>query len=105
MTAAAHIEGFDGNGFQARDCRGGDWLRANGFGDDLVVANTALATIQKDLSANVLELQWMMNCFGLCICVPLLTMGKLGDAYGKKKLFLCGLYGRAHCFCRCGIFQ
>ena len=57
------------------------------------VTNTALATIQKDLSANVLELQWMMNCFGLCICVPLLTMGILGDAYGKKKLFLCGLLG------------
>ena len=57
------------------------------------IANTALASIQKDLSANVLQLQWMMNCFGVLLCVPLLTMGKLGDAYGKKRLFLLGLIG------------
>ena len=55
------------------------------------LVNTALASIQKNLFASVLQLQWMMNCFGIFICVPLLTMGKLGDAYGRKKLFLCGL--------------
>lgn len=55
------------------------------------LVNTALASIQKDLFASVLQLQWMMNCFGICLCVPLLTMGKLGDAYGRKKLYLWGL--------------
>lgn len=55
------------------------------------LVNTALASIQKDLFASVLQLQWMMNCFGIFLCVPLLTMGKLGDAYGRKKLYLCGL--------------
>lgn len=53
--------------------------------------NMALASIQKDFSASVLELQWMMNTFGIGLCVPLLTMGKLGDAYGRKRLYLCGL--------------
>jgi len=55
------------------------------------LVNTALASIQKDLFASVLQLQWMMNCFGIFLCVPLLTMGKLGDAYGRKKLYLWGL--------------
>ncbi len=55
------------------------------------IVNTALASIQKDLSANVLELQWMMNAFGIFICVPMLTMGKLGDAYGRRRLFVIGL--------------
>ncbi len=55
------------------------------------LVNTALASIQKDLFASVLQLQWMMNCFGIFLCVPLLTMGKLGDAYGRKKIFLWGL--------------
>jgi len=55
------------------------------------LVNTALASIQKDLFASVLQLQWMMNCFGIFLCVPLLTMGKLGDAYGRKNLYLCGL--------------
>lgn len=57
------------------------------------IVNTALASIQKDLTASVLQLQWMMNCFGIFLCVPLLTMGKLGDAYGRKRLFLGGLIG------------
>jgi EmrB/QacA subfamily drug resistance transporter len=55
------------------------------------LVNTALASIQRDLFASVLQLQWMMNCFGIFLCVPLLTMGKLGDAYGRKKLYLWGL--------------
>ncbi len=57
------------------------------------IVNTALASIQKELLADVLDLQWMMNAFGIFLCVPLLTMGKLGDAYGRKKLFLFGLLG------------
>ncbi len=56
------------------------------------IVNTALASIQKDLSANVIQLQWMMNAFRIFLCVPLLTIGKLGDGYGRKKLFLLGLF-------------
>ena len=73
-------------------------LAVTGIGFGLIVlgmiwslVNTALASIQKDLSASVLQLQWMMNCFGIFLCVPLLTMGKLGDAYGRKRLYLFGL--------------
>jgi EmrB/QacA subfamily drug resistance transporter len=73
-------------------------LAIGGIGLGLIVlgmiwslVNTALASIQKDLLASVLQLQWMMNCFGISLCVPLLTMGKLGDAHGRKKIYLCGL--------------
>lgn len=55
------------------------------------LVNTALASIQEDLFASVLQLQWVMNCFGICLCVPLLTMGKLGDGFGRKKIYLLGL--------------
>lgn len=57
------------------------------------IVNTALASIQNDLGATILNLQWMMNCFGIFLCVPLLTMGKLGDSYGRKNLFILGLFG------------
>src|SRR5690606_10241753 len=46
----------------------------------------------EELFASVLQLQWVMNCFGICLCVPLLTMGKLGDGFGRKKIYLCGLF-------------
>jgi EmrB/QacA subfamily drug resistance transporter len=55
--------------------------------------NMALAEIQRDLGASVLQLQWMMNIYGIFICIPLLTVGKLGDAYGRKKFYQWGLFG------------
>lgn len=53
--------------------------------------NMALASIQTELSATVLELQWGMNTYGIFMCVPLVIVGKLGDGYGRKPLFLLGL--------------
>ena len=55
--------------------------------------NMSLSEIQVDLGASVLQLQWMMNMYGICICIPLLTVGKLGDAYGRKKFYALGLLG------------
>lgn len=57
------------------------------------IINTALSSIQKDLSASLLQLQWVMNIFGIFICVPMLAMGKLGDGWGRKKLYLIGICG------------
>lgn len=53
--------------------------------------NMALASIQNELSASVLELQWGMNVYGIFMCVPLVIVGKLGDGYGRKPIFLLGL--------------
>lgn len=55
--------------------------------------NMSLASIQDEMGASVLELQWMMNCYGICICVALLTIGKLGDAHGRKLFYMLGLFG------------
>lgn len=53
----------------------------------------SLASIQDELAASILELQWMMNCYGICICIALLMIGKLGDAYGRKLFYMIGLLG------------
>lgn len=55
--------------------------------------NMSLASIQSELGASVLQLQWMMNCYGICICIALLIIGKLGDAYGRKLFYMFGLLG------------
>ena len=57
--------------------------------------NMSLASIQSELGASVLQLQWMMNCYGICICIALLIIGKLGDAYGRKLFYMFGLFGLA----------
>lgn len=55
--------------------------------------NMSLSSIQGDLNATVLDLQWMMNLYGITICAALLVVGKLGDAYGRKFFYLLGLAG------------
>jgi len=55
------------------------------------ILNTAFATIQKEFSASILELQWMLNIYGIFISVFLVTMGRLADTYGRRRLFLIGL--------------
>jgi len=58
---------------------------------DWSIVNNALPAIQKSLHASLSELQWIMNIFALVIAVLLVTMGRLADAFGRKKLFTIGL--------------
>jgi EmrB/QacA subfamily drug resistance transporter len=57
--------------------------------------NMSLSSIQTELGASVLELQWMMNVYGIFICTALLTLGKLGDSHGRKNVYMGGLLGLA----------
>jgi EmrB/QacA subfamily drug resistance transporter len=57
--------------------------------------NMSLASIQSELGASVLELQWMMNIYGIFICTALLTVGKLGDAMGRRWFYMAGVGGLA----------
>jgi EmrB/QacA subfamily drug resistance transporter len=69
-----------------------------GLGEALIAVNfsivsTALATIQKEFHASLLQIQWMLNIFGIFMCVSLVLMGRLADSYGRKKVFMVGLAG------------
>jgi EmrB/QacA subfamily drug resistance transporter len=55
------------------------------------VLNTILAVMAKDLGASTLELQWILNMYGIFIAPFLVLMGRLGDRYGYKKIFCVGL--------------
>lgn len=58
---------------------------------DWSIVNNALPSIQKSLNTSFSQLQWIMNIFALAIAVLLVTMGRLADAFGRKKLFIFGL--------------
>jgi len=57
------------------------------------MVNLSLASIQDFFHPSFTQLQWIMNGYGLGICIPLLGMGKLGDLIGAKNVFLIGLVG------------
>ncbi|MCW2783912.1 MAG: drug resistance transporter, EmrB/QacA subfamily [Marmoricola sp.] len=58
---------------------------------DLTIVTVATPTIIEKLHASVNETLWVSSAYMLAYAVPVLIMGRLGDRYGSKKLYLIGL--------------
>ncbi|HEX6778638.1 MAG TPA: MFS transporter [Ktedonobacterales bacterium] len=58
---------------------------------DVTIVNVALPTIGDSLKASFSDLQWVVNAYALTLAVFLVTAGRLGDLFGRKRLFLFGL--------------
>lgn len=64
-------------------------LLTMGLSFSLINAN--LETIHRELHASIIQLQWMINVYGIFIASTLVAMGRLGDIHGRKKLYLLGM--------------
>jgi EmrB/QacA subfamily drug resistance transporter len=58
---------------------------------DNTIVNVALPSIQRDLEASPSQLEWTINAYVLSFAVLIMLGGKLGDRFGRKRLFLVGL--------------
>jgi len=58
---------------------------------DNTVVNVALPSIQKDLGASISGLEWTINGYTLSFAVLLATGGRLGDIFGRRRMFLSGV--------------
>ncbi len=58
---------------------------------DLTIVNIALPDIMNGFNTGISTVEWVLNAYILAFAVLLITLGKLGDLYGRKLLFLCGL--------------
>jgi EmrB/QacA subfamily drug resistance transporter len=58
---------------------------------DNTVMNVALPTIQRDLGSSLSGLEWTINGYTLAIAVLLVTGGRLGDIFGRRRMFLIGV--------------
>jgi EmrB/QacA subfamily drug resistance transporter len=58
---------------------------------DNTVVNVALPSIQRDLHASISGLEWTVNAYTLAIAVLLVTAGRLGDLFGRVRMFLFGV--------------
>jgi EmrB/QacA subfamily drug resistance transporter len=61
------------------------------IGLDNTVLNVALPTIQRTFSATASDLQWMVDAYVLVFAGLLLTMGALGDRFGRARALQVGL--------------
>lgn len=60
---------------------------------DSTIVNVALPNIQRDLSGDITQMQWIIDAYALVVASLLLTAGTLGDIYGRRRVFLGGLIG------------
>jgi MFS family permease len=57
---------------------------------DVTIVNVALPTLQSDLHAQFAQLQWVVNAYALPLAVVLVTGGRLGDVFGRRRMFVVG---------------
>jgi EmrB/QacA subfamily drug resistance transporter len=64
-------------------------------GIDGTIVAVANPSIQAHLHASLADIQWVTNGYLLALAVSLITVGKIGDRFGHKKIFLTGIVGFA----------
>jgi MFS transporter, DHA2 family, multidrug resistance protein len=58
---------------------------------DNTIVNVALPTLQRELGASTSQLQWVVDAYILVFAGLLLTMGSLGDRFGRRGALAIGL--------------
>jgi EmrB/QacA subfamily drug resistance transporter len=69
---------------------------------DITIVNVAIPSIQRNLHAGYPQIQWIVAGYALAFAVVLITGGRLGDIFGRKRLFLIGMAGFTACSALCG---
>ncbi|MFZ0120075.1 MAG: MFS transporter [Pseudonocardiaceae bacterium] len=60
---------------------------------DVSIVNVALPSIQQSLGASVAQVQWVVSGYALSFGLVLVAGGRLGDALGRRRMFLVALTG------------
>src|SRR6516164_8354058 len=72
---------------------------------DVSIVNIAIPSIQRDLHASYADVQWALAGYTLAYALVLITGGRLGDTFGRKRLFLIGVSGFTIMSALCGAAQ
>ena len=57
---------------------------------DTTVLNVSLKTIVNDLNTDIQGIQWVITAYSLTLAAFTITGGRLGDIFGRKKMFMIG---------------
>jgi len=72
---------------------------------DISIVNVAIPSIQRDLDATYSQIQWVLAGYQLAFAIMLITGGRLGDIYGRKRMFMIGMAGFTLASALCGLAQ
>ncbi len=57
---------------------------------DMTLLNVSLSYIINDLDTTIQKIQWVITAYSLTIATLMITGGRMGDIYGRKKMFMLG---------------
>ncbi|GAA5073086.1 MFS transporter [Streptomyces similanensis] len=69
---------------------------------DVTIVAVALPSMQRDLGASAAAVQWVVSGYALAFALVLVPAGRLGDAMGRRRIFLCALAGFVICSAAAG---
>src|SRR4051794_14203047 len=72
---------------------------------DALVTNIAGPVIRADLGGSYSLIQWLGASYTLAMSIGLLTGGRLGDIFGRRRMFLIGAAGFTLASLACGLAQ
>jgi EmrB/QacA subfamily drug resistance transporter len=70
---------------------------------DGTVVNVALPAIQSSFHATVVDLQWVIESYGVLLAALILVGGSLGDHLGRRLIFVAGVFIFALASAACGV--
>ncbi|MCL6350991.1 MFS transporter [Pectobacterium polaris] len=70
---------------------------------DLFVVNVAIPSMQTDLGASFAQIGFIVAGYELAFGVLLITGGRLGDVFGRRRLFVVGMAGFTLASALCGL--
>ncbi|MEQ9871305.1 MFS transporter [Pectobacterium odoriferum] len=70
---------------------------------DLFVVNVAIPSMQADLGASFAQIGFIVAGYELAFGVLLITGGRLGDVFGRRRLFVVGMAGFTFASALCGL--
>ena len=72
---------------------------------DSTVVNVALPALQASFHATVVDVQWVVESYGLMLAALILVGGSLGDLFGRRLIFLLGAVTFAMASAGCGFAE
>jgi EmrB/QacA subfamily drug resistance transporter len=70
---------------------------------DSTVVNVAMPAIQASFHATVVDVQWVIESYGLSLAALILVGGSLGDIFGRRRMFVVGVAIFAVASAGCGV--
>lgn len=70
---------------------------------DFYIVNLALTSIQRGLNTTAGQLQMIVSFYTCAYAVFQITGGRLGDLFGRKRMFMLGLFGFIIASMICGL--